>query len=334
MSAATTFVDPQWAEASAVVEAAQTILIVTHVRPDGDAIGSALGLARALRDLGKSVTVANDDLVPDYLQWLLAEDEAGFVQELDGSFDLMISTDSSDEERTGQVGVYGREHSERVVNLDHHVTNTGFGDVHLVVATAVSATEIVVDWLDHLGIAWTKDIATPLLTGLVTDTLGFRTSNVSTRTLSVAQKLMQAGSSLSEVTARALEHRAYQDVALWKRALPSVQLHGEVVEATVKLADLEAAGIDEPTDGGLVGFLRGINEAMIAIVFKEESAEEVKISMRAKPGYDVASVALSLGGGGHAQAAGATVAGSIDDVRAQVLPLLQQAVAEGQLKIE
>src|SRR5690606_489941 len=122
-----------------------------------------------------------------------------------GEWDLMISVDASDEERTGQVGVYGRGHSQKVINLDHHATNTMFGDIYLVMPTAVSATEVVFHWLNHIGHAITIEVAVPLLTGLVTDTLGFRTSNVTSDTLGIAMKLMAVGASLHEITARTLD---------------------------------------------------------------------------------------------------------------------------------
>src|SRR5690606_13478421 len=114
---------------------------------------------------------------------------------------------------------------------------------------------------------------------------------------------------------------------------PSVELHGEVAEATIRKADLEALGIESFSTGGIVGFLRQIQEIRIAVVFLEEGEQDIKISMRCKPGYDVSGVAFALGGGGHKQAAGATVTLSLDETRAKVLPLLQEAAKEGNLSI-
>ena len=318
----------EWEKATHAIQQAQSILIVTHISPDGDAIGSALGLANALRQMGKKVTVADDDGVPDFLKFLPHADKV--VERLyQKSWDVMISTDSSDEERTGVAGAYGREHSKLVINLDHHITNTYFGDIHLVVPTAVSATEIVFDWWQHIGIEWNVDIAMPLLTGLVTDTLGFRINTVTARTLEVAQALMNYGASLKEAMARTLESKSWKEVALWKRVLPTAVLHGQIAAAVVTPADVAAAGLSEMGDAGLVSFLRSVNEAVISVVFKQQSENEIIISLRSKPGYDVASVAFALGGGGHTQASGATVYGTLDEVRAKVMPMLQEAVAKG-----
>jgi phosphoesterase RecJ-like protein len=250
-----------------------------------------------------------------------------------GRWDVMVSVDSSDEERTGQVGRYGRKHSRVVINLDHHATNTFFGDIHLVNPQAVSATEVVYEWLLHMNQPLTQPVAVPLLTGLVTDTLGFRTSNVTPYTLEIAMNLMQAGASLTEITARTLDNKPYSTIQLWRSALASVELNGQVIQATITQADLKAASIADMTDGGLVGLLNTVSEAMIAVVFKELEDGRVEISLRSKPGYDVAQVAFSVGGGGHKQAAGATIAGPLEAARARVLPLLYQAASEGTLII-
>lgn len=322
-----------WMSAFEAVSKAGSILIVTHIRPDGDAIGSALGVYHVLKDMGKTLHVVVDEGVPDYLRFLPgAEVIAGSLDA--GDWDLMISTDASDFERTGNAGVYGRAHSRELIVLDHHVTNTYFGDYHMVVPAAVSSTEIVFDWWQHVGVAISRDTATALLTGLVTDTLGFRTSSVTARTLEIAQALLTCGASLTEVTARTLDSRSYRELELWKRVLPSTDLQEQVIEAVIRQADLVAAGLDSSVDTGLVGFLNQVNEARIAVVFKEESETVVRISMRSKRGYDVASVAFELGGGGHKQAAGATFYGTVQQARERVLPMLAAAAARGSLQIE
>lgn len=323
---------PDWTGASAALTRAERILVVTHLEPDGDAIGSLLGLAYGLRSLGKDVTAAVDGGVPAFLGFLPGAGEVRSKLD-EGSWDLLISTDASDESRSGEVGRYGMSNSRTVVNLDHHATNTYFGDIHLVAPEAVSATELVYLWWKHLGVTFDSAVAQALLLGLVTDTLGFRTSNVNAGTLKIAQELMSAGASLTEITARTLDRRTYAELNLWKHALPSVEMAGQVLHATVRQNDLIALGLEDATDVGLVSFLIQVEEAMIAVVFKEKSEDEIKISMRSKRGFDVAQVALMLGGGGHAQASGATVRGALEDVRERVLDLLQQAVQSGSLRI-
>jgi bifunctional oligoribonuclease and PAP phosphatase NrnA len=317
-----------WAEANEAVRSAASILVVTHVKPDGDAIGSLLGMTQALREIGKKVDAAVDSGVPDFVRFLSGARTVKSKLKR-GKWELLISVDASDEERTGLVGAYGRKHSAKVINLDHHPTNTLFGDVHLVVPTAVSATEIIYDWLLNLGLTISKPVATALLTGLITDTIGFRTSNVNPKTLGVAQQLMLAGAPFMEIINQTLVSKPFSTLNLWKQSFPSMQFQEGIISAVVTQENLKQAGLAEMTDGGLVSTLVAAEEASIAVVFKELPDNRVELSIRSKPGIDVGSVAFALGGGGHAQASGATVPGSVDEVRERVMPLLAVAAAQG-----
>jgi bifunctional oligoribonuclease and PAP phosphatase NrnA len=325
--------ETQWAQATTALQNAETVVVVTHIGPDGDAIGSMMALVNALQAMGKTVDCAVDEGSPQTFDFI---DGTALIKPklVKGSWDLMISTDASDEERTGAVGQYARENSKTVINLDHHATNTLFGDIYLVDSEAVSAAEVVYRWLREMAFDLTVETAMPLLTGMVTDTIGFRTSNVTEETLGIAQELMRAGASLTEVTERTLDNRSFLSVGLWKHVLQSVQLHaGGIVSAAISHKDFKQAGMIDTNDFGLVGFLIKIEEAMIAVVMKEVEDDQVNISMRAKPGYNVSQVAFELGGGGHKQAAGATVPGPLADVKKRVLALLSQAVKSGKLVI-
>ncbi len=327
-----TIPDPQWAEATRVIDAAERILLVTHIDPDGDAIGSLLGLTNALRERGKTVDAAVDGGVPSFMQFLPGS-QTVLQAVMKGEWDVMVSLDASDEVRTGQCGIYGRKHSKVVINVDHHPTNILFGDIFLVVPEAVATTEILMAWLRDMNQPITYPVAVPLLTGLVTDTRGFRTSNVRASTLGEAQRLMEAGASLTEITLRVLDSMPYSTLELWKYAMQSVELTGTVVSAAVTQQDLKRAGIADATDGGLVSILLQANQAMIAVVYKELANGSVEISLRSKPGFDVAQTAFSLGGGGHKQASGATIPGPLEAARERVMPMLQQAAKEGALVI-
>lgn len=328
----TTSTTTEWTKAAGTVDQAERLLLVTHVNPDGDAIGSLLGLANALRERGKNLVMAVDGGVPGFLSFLPGAD-AVLSELTEGEWDVMVSLDASDEPRTGKSGEYGRAHSQIVINVDHHPTNTLFGQVYVFMPDAVSTTEIVYRWLVEMQHPITRDVAVPLLTGLVTDTNGFRTSNVRASTLEIAQRLMEAGASLTEVTQRTLGSTPYQTIQLWKRVLPSVELDGGVIHATIRQADFPKVEPGDNSSGGLVSFLLTANEAMVSAVFKELDDGRVELSFRCKPGFDVATLAYSLGGGGHRQASGATIAGPLEQAKLRVLPLLRQAVAQGSLII-
>lgn len=322
----------EWEKAAAALETAGRMLLVTHVHPDGDAIGSLLGLQNALRERGKNPDVVVDGGVPEYLRFLPG---AKFVRPtlLKGEWDLMISLDASDEERTGAAGVYGRGHSKVVINIDHHPTNTMFGSIYLVQPDAVSTTEVIHDWLAHMGQSLSRDIAIPLLTGLVTDTNGFRTSNVTGRTLQLAQIFIEQGASLAEVTAHTVSSTPYSTVELWRMALQTVALQDGIISATITQETLKKVNLPEPTDAGLISFLVSTNESRVAVVFKEIADGRVELSFRCKPGYDVSLVALALGGGGHKQASGATITGPLDAAAGRVMPMLHEVIGQGALAL-
>lgn len=318
-----------WTEAIAALQQATSILVVTHVKPDGDAIGSLLGLTLALREKGKQVEAAVDGGVPDFLRYL-SQCETVLSELSGGQWDLMIAVDASDVERIGSVGSYGLAHSQQVINLDHHPSNTRFGDIHLIVPEAVSASEIIYDWLLKMDTPPSQPVATALLTGLITDTMGFRTSNVNPRTLQVAHELMLAGGPLLDIVNRTLVTKPFSHILLWQQVFPTIAFKDGIASAVIRPENVKAAELREMTDGGLVNLLVAAEEVAAAVVYKVLDAQFVEISFRSKSGFDVGSVAVALGGGGHAQAAGVTVAGTLDEVQARVMLLLEQAVKQGQ----
>jgi bifunctional oligoribonuclease and PAP phosphatase NrnA len=316
---------PHWIEATLAVERAHRILLVTHVSPDGDAIGSLLGLGNALRLRGKHVDLAVDGGVPDFADFLHGANTV--KADIDsGEWELMIALDSSDEQRLGRCGAYGLAHSREIINVDHHPSNTRFGQHHIIMTEAVSTTEILQGWLIRLGVPLSAEIAAPLLTGLLTDTMGFRTDNVRAETFVLANRLVAAGAPYSEIVQRTLNSKGYRAILLWQRVLPSVTLEDGLISAVVRKDDWSAAGYFDETDAGLVAYLIATDEVKIAIVYKDTGSGSIDISMRAKRGYDVGAIAMSLGGGGHKPAAGANLPGSVEEVMARVQPLLRAAL--------
>ena len=326
-------VESPWQAAADAIEAARTVLAISHIAPDGDAVGSLLGISATMRALGKDVTAVIDDGVPADL--LFVPQSGTVLSHIDaGEFDLMIAVDSSDLERIGVAGAYGMSHSKNVINLDHHPTNTRYGHINLVVPHAVAAAEVVFDLVNYLGCRFSETAAYALLTGLVTDTQGFRISATNSRTLEIAQALMLEGAPLSQIMAQTLNRRPYQEVILWKLVFPSVVMSDGVVYATITEDNIAQAGLESMTDGGLVSHLVNVDQAKVSIVFKELPDNQVEVGFRSKPGYDVASLALQLGGGGHTQASGCTMDGTVAQVCSRVLPLANQVISAGDSGLE
>jgi phosphoesterase RecJ-like protein len=319
----------EWDAATQLIRSAAHVIVVGHIRPDGDDIGSVAGLGLALREQGKKVTMAVDEGVPAFLRFIPgAKDIAPALDH--PTADVVVVVDTSDKERSGEVGAKAMQMGKPVIVVDHHATNTFFGDVHIVKSGYVSATEAVLEWLDYMKVHISQEVATALLTGVVTDTLAFRVGPVSAATFDVAKRLMERGADLKYIMQKTLNRRTTGTLPLEGRVLSRTQLEAGVIWTVVYRADLEEAGLPDETYLDLSSDLVKDDAAYISAQFTEVSAGEVRVSFRAVPGFDVASVAFQLGGGGHQLASGCTVRDlSVDEVVAKVIPLLKAAVERG-----
>jgi phosphoesterase RecJ-like protein len=305
------------------IRTSQRVLVTTHVRPDGDAIGSLLGLGLALRQAGKSVQMLSADGVPVSYRHLAGSQDVS--QRPEGDFDLTIVLDCSDLNRVGK-NLNGFNPPD--VNVDHHVTNLLFAKLNLVDTAAVATAEILADNLAGWDLPMTSDVAAALLTGIITDTLGFRTSNMTPKALRLAADLMEAGAALPDLYQRSLVERSFEAMRFWAAGLAKLEREGQIVWATLSMADRVNTGYPGRDDADLINELSAITDAAVSIVFVEQPNGKVKVSWRAQPGIDVSAVALKFGGGGHPSAAGAEVEGSLEDVRQRILLETRQIMQE------
>ncbi len=297
------------------IHAAHRVLITSHVRPDGDAIGSSLALALALIDIGKQVQVVLSDGIPSGFMHLPGSDL--IKTKADGDFDLIVSVDCSDLKRVGHA--LDGYHAPDII-VDHHVTTEDFGTINLVEPDAVATASVLMRHLKEWGLEITKPIAANLMTGLVTDTLGFRTSNTSPESLRQAADLMEIGAELSTLYYASLVRRTFVEAKYWGAGLSSLECADGIVWATMTLADRKAAGYTGKDDADLINVVSSIADADIAIMFVEQSAERTKVSWRAlNPQIDVSQIASQFAGGGHKAASGADLSGSLSEVRERVL---------------
>jgi len=301
-------------KAAAAVRQAQRVPVVSHIRPDGDAIGSLLGLGLALEAAGVQVQMVSEDGVPASCRHL--EGASRIRRRAEGEFDLLCVVDSSDLERTGSV-LAGRGQPD--LNIDHHITNLNFARYNLVETAAVATAEIIYDLLPVFCLQIDVPVASALLTGLITDTIGFRTSNVVPRTLRLAATLMEAGADLPSIYRRALAHRSYEAIRLWGMGLNRTEQQDGLTWTALTLADREAVHYPGKDDADLVSILNSVDGTEIAVIFLEQPNGRVKVSWRARPGLDVSQIAMRFGGGGHAAAAGAEIQGSLSDVQTMIL---------------
>jgi bifunctional oligoribonuclease and PAP phosphatase NrnA len=299
---------------------AATVLLIAHVSPDSDAIGSLLGLTHALRGLGKIVTPACSDPLRDHFNFLPGDSEV--VTRASGPIDLVIALDCGDESRLGSVWSELPAPRPPLINLDHHVTNTRFGQINWVDPSATSTAEIVLEAIDLLHAPLTSDIARCLLHGLVGDTLGFRTPNTTPKQLQIAQRLMEAGASLNASMDQQFNRRSLALIRLWGKAISALQIKDRIIYTAISQAMRHACGMSGTGDISLASFLISANEADRSAVLVEKDDGQVEISLRAKPGFNVSNAAQALGGGGHPLAAGATIDGPLADATKRVLAAL------------
>lgn len=296
------------------LESSQRIMIVSHSRPDGDAIGSLLALGLGLIDIGKNVQMVSADGVPLTFKHL---DGSKMIRKRpNGEFDLIISVDSAEMRRFGNA-LDGYPVPD--LNIDHHITNKQFAEMNIVDTKAVATAEMLAELMPGWSLNITKAVASALLTGIVTDTLGFRTSNVTSKALRLSANLMERGADLSTLYKKALIQRSFEAVRLWAAGLNRLERDDRIVWTSLTIADRESVGYPGRDDADLVNLLSAISDISVAIIFVEQPNGCVKISWRARSDVDITGVALDFGGGGHPAASGAEVEGDLEKVLPAVL---------------
>jgi phosphoesterase RecJ-like protein len=301
---------------------ANRILVASHVHPDGDAVGSMLGLGLALQAAGKDVQMVLSDKMPSGFRHLPGSQQ--ICARPEGTFDLAVVLDCSDLGRLGEALIVRNGNSGDLslpvdINIDHHITNLGYALYNLVEPEAVATSEILARYIIDFGLSITQPVADALLTGILTDTLGFRTSNMTPRVLRVVADLMEAGANLPDLYRDALMSRSFDAARYWGAGLSRLERDGPMVWATLTLSDRRTTGYPGRDDADLINVVSSIDDAEVSLVFVEQNHYLVKVSWRSQPGYDVSQIALGFGGGGHKVAAGAEIQGALPEVQAKVL---------------
>lgn len=297
------------------LELSQRVLITSHVRPDGDAVGSLLGFGLALQNAGKTVQMVLVDGVPSSFRHLEASDQV--QKKPQGKFDTFITVDCADLKRIGKPF---ESFGQPDINIDHHITNQRFGKQNLIEGHEVATASILTNHLPIWGYPITKPIAAALLTGIITDTLGFRTSNVTAEALRQSALLIDVGVDMPELYMRGLVRRSYAAARYWGAGLSKLESSDGIVWATLTLQDRKECGYSGNDDADLINAISAIDKHRVGMIFVEQTDEHVKISWRAlEPGIDVSPVAEHFGGGGHAAAAGADIPGGLYEIQPLVL---------------
>lgn len=326
-------------DTAAIVEAikkANSVFITAHVGPDGDTLGTMLGLKWALAELPSGGQQRVDCVIagkmPDIYQFMPGIDEVINVETADNlldTYDLAVSVDCGSIARLGPARPYF-ENAKQSLNLDHHVSNEHFGQLNLVVTTAGASGEVLGLLLPYLGVSFTKNIAICIYVAILTDTGGFRFSSTSARIFEMCADLVKAGVEPEPVYKAVYESMPREQALLHAEAvthsehgLANQLVWGEVTRAMMAKFD----AIDEHIEG-LIDRYREMKGVKVAALFRETDKGDIKISLRSNDErINVAEILQNtFDGGGHKMAAGANFAGSLQEAKAILLPLLEQSI--------
>ena len=298
----------------------QRFLVVAHENPDGDAIGSTLGLANALREMGKEVVALNVDPVPEIMRFLPGSDQMVVSLPADAEFDVAFVLDSGD---VARAGVPVNDLCKTLINIDHH-PHSHFGDICYLDTSASATAVMICRILDACDYRLSLDVATPLYLGIISDTGSFRYSSANQESFQVAGRLVGMGVDTWDVASRLYESLAPERMRLLGLVLPTLDISSCGRYASLAMTDdiLHLSGASEEHTDGFVNYPRAIRGVEVALFFRQVADKEYKVSFRSRGSIDVGSMARELGGGGHHNAAGAQVSGTLEDARAQVSRLL------------
>ncbi len=307
-----------------LIENKHSFGITTHIKPDGDGVGSSLGLCWLLRSLGKSAEVIVRGKVPPAYRELPGADEIRELLAVDQPYDAVFVIECSDLERPGIAGLEGLF----TVNIDHHATSAHFGSINWIDSTASAVGEMIYNLCKAIGGRVTREIAECVYMALVTDTGSFHFSNTTERTLKVASELVKAGVRPAEISEAVYNNYPWSRIELMRQVLGTVQRDetGKIAFLRQTLKMREAAEAIDGDNNGFVNIPLSARDILAAVYMREVGENEYRVSLRSKGDINVAKVAEKFGGGGHRNAAGLRVEGDWDEKESELVAAVREAV--------
>jgi phosphoesterase RecJ-like protein len=305
----------------AAIRERQSFVLTSHARPDGDAIGSQMALGLALESLGKTVRWVDHDPAPAPYRHFPAVDRIEVSSTFDGDVDAVIVMECNVLARPEVGGLEGRF----VINIDHHGGNTMYGDVNWFDETACAVCEMTAEIIDGLGVKWTPEIATHLYLGISTDTGSFRHANITARTFDICRRISETGVNAAELARQIYDSFSLGRVKLTGEMLHAMELHHDQRIAILYYDDdlLKKCGATTDDTDGLVNIPLGAKSVDAVALIKKQSTGDFRVSLRSKGDVDVRQVAQKYNGGGHKQAAGCNMTGTLEDVKRALVEALQ-----------
>lgn len=320
--------NPEMREIARILGAAQSVAVLSHVRPEGDAIGSSLGAVLTLHALGKEAVGFNADPVPAALAFLPGADALVRTTRIPQPFDCYLVVDASDPDRLGGL-LDGVVPGRPILNIDHHPTNNHFGSVSWIDPTAAAAGEMLYLLFRGMGVPLSREAAINFYVAIFTDTGSFRYANTTPRALRIAAELIEAGVEPGNVAELLYEQRDVGELRLLGLLLSRIQISPDGMTAWIEVTDetLREVGVTADTLEGAINYPASIRGVRVALLFRDIIGDGTRVSLRSRGAINVAAVAQTFGGGGHRNAAGCTVAGDLSTVRERVLQEVYRVTA-------
>jgi phosphoesterase RecJ-like protein len=317
-------------EIADAIKQANRIAILSHVRPDCDAIGSQLALALSLKQLGKEIRAWNEDGLPESFRFLGRSDIIRRPPDEPEDFDLAVALDTASQQRLGTA----REAIRRAtqwINIDHHASNPGYGDLVYVDPVAPATGQIIYEFLLTEDFPLTQSGADALYAAISTDTGSFRYANVNARTFEIVAELIKSGVNSARIANKLYESYPKRRVQLLGQILPGAAFDANDRIASMALTNetKQRLGIQPDDIDGLIDYVRCVDTVIVAIFFEELPESRIRLSMRSKDDrVDVNKICGEFGGGGHPRAAGARMRGNLEEVRSKVIERVSYEIAK------
>jgi phosphoesterase RecJ-like protein len=320
-----TVTPPEITSIADAIRVRRRFVVSSHARPDGDAIGSSMAMAFALRALGKEAHVVNRDPAPGSLIEFPGVPEIEIASSVNGHYDAAIIMECGDLARTGISGL----DRSFIINIDHHPGNAGFGHLNWFDPSAAACAEMVFQLIETLGAPLSIEIATHVYLAILTDTGSFHFSNMTPRTFEIARRVVEAGVDPAQIARRVYDSNNLGRVKLFGAVLNSMQIDrtGRIAVLYIDHQMARDAGGTYDDIEGLINEPLTVKDLLAVVFFKQSEGSEYRVSLRSKSTIDVGAVAKQFGGGGHKNAAGCTVVGDVDDLKRLFIERIEAALA-------
>ena len=312
-----------------LIENKQKFGITTHIKPDGDGVGSSLGLCWLLNSLGKTAEVIVRGEVPHAYRDLPGAENIRDIEKIDNDYDAVFVIECSDLQRPGIAGL----ENEFTVNIDHHATSEHFGTINWIDATASAVGEMIYNLCKAIGGRVTREIAECVYMALVTDTGSFHFSNTTDRTLKVASELVKAGAKPADISESVYNNYPWSRIELMRRVVATIQRDetGRVAWMRQTLEMKESSKAVDGDNNGFVNIPLAAREVLASVYMREVGDDQYRVSLRSKGNINVARVAEKFGGGGHNNAAGLRVEGDWDAKEREIVEAVRNAILDSSI---